>query len=172
MQYRRLGQSGLKLSELSLGAWVTFGNQLDVRGAVQCMSAEREAGVNFFDNVEVYAGGQAERIMGAALRELGWPRSSYVVSTKFFWGLNGGPNERNTLNRKYLLGAIDGSLERLGLPFVDLVFCHHAAGGDRAGDARHRAAGQGALLGHLRVERRRDQRGVGDRGPASSAQAR
>ncbi len=126
MQYRRLGQSGLKVSELSFGAWVTFGNQLDVRGAVQCMTAARDAGVNFFDNAEVYAGGQAERIMGAALRELGWPRSSYVISTKFFWGLNGGPNERNTLNRKYLLGAIDGSLERLGLGFVDLVFCHRA----------------------------------------------
>lgn len=126
MQYRRLGQSGLKLSELSLGAWVTFGNQLDVRGAVQCMAAAREAGVNFFDNAEVYAGGQAERIMGAALRELGWPRSSYVVSTKFFWGLSGGPNERNTLSRKYLLGAMDGSLERLGLPYVDLAFCHRA----------------------------------------------
>jgi len=121
----------LKLSELSLGAWslgawVTFGNQLDVRAAVQCMSAARDAGVNFFDNAEVYAGGQAERIMGAALRELGWPRASYVISTKFFWGLTGGPNERNTLNRKYLLGAIDGSLERLGLSFVDLVFCHRA----------------------------------------------
>ena len=126
MQYRRLGQSGLKLSELSLGAWVTFGNQLDVRAAVQCLSAARDAGVNFFDNAEVYAGGQAERIMGAALRELGWPRASYVISTKFFWGLTGGPNERNTLNRKYLLGAIDGSLERLGLSFVDLVFCHRA----------------------------------------------
>lgn len=126
MQYRRLGQSGLKVSELSFGSWVTFGNQLDVRGAVQCMSAARDAGVNFFDNAEVYAGGQAERIMGAALRELGWPRASYVVSTKFFWGLGGGPNERNTLNRKYLLGAVDGSLERLGLGFVDLVFCHRA----------------------------------------------
>jgi voltage-dependent potassium channel beta subunit len=126
MQYRRLGQSGLKVSELSLGSWVTFGNQLDVRAAVQCMSAARDAGVNFFDNAEVYAGGQAERIMGAALRELGWPRASYIVSTKFFWGLSGGPNERNTLNRKYLLGAIDGSLERLGLGFVDLVFCHRA----------------------------------------------
>jgi voltage-dependent potassium channel beta subunit len=126
MQYRRLGQSGLKLSEVSLGAWVTFGNQLDVRAAVQCMSAARDAGVNFFDNAEVYAGGQAERIMGAALRELGWPRASYVISSKFFWGLTGGPNERNTLNRKYLLGAIDGSLERLGLSFVDLVFCHRA----------------------------------------------
>jgi voltage-dependent potassium channel beta subunit len=126
MQYRRLGQSGLKLSELSLGSWVTFGNQLDVRAAVQCMAAARDAGVNFFDNAEVYAGGQAERIMGAALRELGWPRASYVVSTKFFWGLTSGPNERNTLNRKYLLGAIDASLERLGLGFVDLVFCHRA----------------------------------------------
>ena len=126
MQYRRLGQSGLKVSELSLGAWVTFGNQLDVRGAVQCMSAARDAGVNFFDNAEVYAGGQAERIMGAALRELGWPRASYILSTKFFWGLTGGPNERNTLNRKYLLGAIDGSLERLGLSYVDLAFCHRA----------------------------------------------
>jgi voltage-dependent potassium channel beta subunit len=126
MQYRRLGQSGLKVSELSLGAWVTFGNQLDVRGAVQCMAAARDAGVNFFDNAEVYAGGQAERIMGAALRELGWPRASYVLTTKFFWGLNGGPNERNTLNRKYLLGAIDGSLERLGLGCVDVVFCHRA----------------------------------------------
>jgi voltage-dependent potassium channel beta subunit len=126
MQYRRLGQSGLKVSELSLGSWVTFGNQLDVRGAVQCMSAARDAGVNSFDNAEVYAGGQAERIMGAALRELGWPRASYIVSTKFFWGLTGGPNERNTLNRKYLLGAIDGSLERLGLGFVDLAFCHRA----------------------------------------------
>ena len=126
MQYRRLGQSGLKVSELSLGSWVTFGNQLDVRGAVQCMAAAREAGVNFFDNAEVYAGGQAERIMGAALRELGWPRASYLVSTKFFWGLTNGPNEKNTLNRKYLLGAIDGSLERLGLGYVDLVFCHRA----------------------------------------------
>jgi len=82
--------------------------------------------VNFFDNAEVYAGGQAERIMGAALRELGWPRASYILSTKFFWGLTGGPNERNTLNRKYLLGAIDGSLERLGLSYVDLAFCHRA----------------------------------------------
>ena len=126
MQYRRLGRSGLKVSELSLGSWVTFGNQLDVRSAVQCMSAARDAGVNFFDNAEVYAGGQAERIMGAALRQLGWPRLSYVVSTKFYWGLTGGANERNTLNRKYLLNAIDGSLERLGLNYVDLVFCHRA----------------------------------------------
>jgi voltage-dependent potassium channel beta subunit len=126
MQYRRLGRSGLKVSELSLGSWVTFGNQLDVRAAVQCMSAAREAGVNFFDNAEVYAGGQAERIMGAALRQMGWPRVSFVVSTKFYWGLTAGPNERNTLNRKYLLNAIDDSLERLGLNYVDVVFCHRA----------------------------------------------
>jgi voltage-dependent potassium channel beta subunit len=126
VNYRRLGRSGLKISELSLGSWVTFGNQMDVRAAAQCMSAARDAGVNFFDNAEVYAGGQSERIMGAALRQLGWSRLSYVVSTKFYWGLSGGANERNTLNRKYLLSAIDGSLERLGLGYVDLVFCHRA----------------------------------------------
>ena len=126
MQYRHLGRSGLQVSELSLGSWVTFGNQLDVRAAVECMSLARAAGVNFFDNAEVYAGGQAERIMGAAFRELGWARQSYVVSTKFYWGLGDGPNQRNTLNRKYLLSAIDGSLDRFGLDFVDLVFCHRA----------------------------------------------
>lgn len=126
MQYRRLGRSGLKVSELSLGSWVTFGNQLDVKAAARCMAAAREAGINFFDNAEVYAGGQSERIMGAALRQLGWPRQSYVVSTKFYWGLAQGPNQQNTLNRKYLLSAMDGSLERFGLDYVDLVFCHRA----------------------------------------------
>ena len=88
------------------------------------MQAAWDAGVNFFDNAEVYAGGKSEVIMGRAFRELGWPRESYVVSTKLFWGLREGPNTKNTLNRKYLLHAIDGSLERLGLDFVDLLFCH------------------------------------------------
>jgi voltage-dependent potassium channel beta subunit len=126
MHYRRLGRSGLKVSELSLGSWVTFGNQMDVKAASDCMAAAREAGINFFDNAEVYAGGKAEQIMGAALRELGWPRQSYVVSTKFYWGLGEGPNQQNTLNRKYLLSAIDASLQRFGLDYVDLVFCHRA----------------------------------------------
>ena len=124
MQYRRLGRSGLKVSELSFGSWVTFGNQLDKNVARDCMTAAYEAGVNFFDNAEVYARGQSETIMGEVLKEMGWRRGSYLVSTKFFWGLNKGPNERNTLNRKYLLEAMDGSLRRLQLDYVDLVFCH------------------------------------------------
>ena len=124
MNYRRLGRSGLKVSELSFGSWVTYGNQLGESAARECMAAAFNAGVNFFDNAEVYAKGNAESIMGEALKRLGWRRSSYIVSTKFFWGLNDGPNERNTLNRKYLLQAIDGSLKRLQLDYVDLVYCH------------------------------------------------
>jgi voltage-dependent potassium channel beta subunit len=126
MSYRRLGASGLKLSELSFGSWVTYGNQLGEELARECMAAAYDAGVNFFDNAEVYAKGQSETIMGSVLRKLGWRRSSYIVSTKFYWGLDDGPNEKNTLNRKYLMQAIDGSLRRLGLDYVDLVFCHRA----------------------------------------------
>jgi len=92
MQYRRLGSSGLKLSELSFGSWVTYGNQLAEDSARECMAAAHDAGVNFFDNAEVYARGQSETIMGVALNKLGWRRASYVVSTKFYWGLNGGSN--------------------------------------------------------------------------------
>ncbi len=124
MEYRRLGRSGLKVSALSFGSWVTYGNQVNVPAAREIMAAAWDQGVNFFDNAEVYASGESERIMGEALRALKWPRSRYLVSTKFFWGLADGPNERNTLNRKYLLQAIDGSLARFGLDYVDLVFCH------------------------------------------------
>ena len=88
------------------------------------MAAAWDAGVNFFDNAEAYAKGMSETIMGGALKQLGWRRAQVIVSTKFFWGLNDGPNEKNTLNRKYLMQAIDGSLERLGLDFVDLLYCH------------------------------------------------
>ena len=126
MNYRRLGKSGLKVSELSFGSWVTYGNQMGMDVAGECMAAAFDAGVNFFDNAEVYAKGDSEKIMGEVLRKRGWPRSSYIVSTKFFWGLRDGPNERNTLNRKYLRQAIDGSLARLQLDYVDLVFCHRA----------------------------------------------
>ncbi len=126
MEYRRLGRSGLKVSVLSFGSWVTFGPQLDVGLAVDCIAAAGEAGVNFFDNAEAYSGGESERIMGKAFERLGWKRNDYVVSTKVFWGLDDAPNMRNTLNRKYLLQAIDGSLERFGLDFVDLLFCHRA----------------------------------------------
>jgi voltage-dependent potassium channel beta subunit len=124
MNYRRLGASGLKLSELSFGSWVTYGNQMNDSLARECMAAAYDAGVNFFDNAEVYARGESESIMGRVLKALGWRRASYVVSTKFYWGLNDGPNEKNTLNRKYLMQAIDASLARLQLDHVDLVFCH------------------------------------------------
>jgi voltage-dependent potassium channel beta subunit len=124
MQYRNLGRSGLKVSVLSFGSWVTFGNQVDRGAAAECLRIARDAGVNFFDNAEVYAGGESERIMGQAIRDLGWKRHEYAISTKFFWGIHDAVNMRSTLNRKYLMQAIDGSLERLGLDFVDLVFCH------------------------------------------------
>jgi voltage-dependent potassium channel beta subunit len=126
VNYRRLGRSGLKVSELSFGSWVTYGNQLDTSAARECMAAAWDRGVNFFDNAEVYAGGKSEEIMGEALKKLGWPRLKYVVSTKFFWGITDGPNEKSTLNRKYLMNAIDGSLRRLQLDYVDLVYCHRA----------------------------------------------
>ena len=124
MNYRRLGRSGLKVSELSFGSWVTYGNQLDLNAARDCMAAAWERGVNFFDNAEVYARGESETIMGEILRKLAWPRVRYIVSTKFYWGITDGPNEKNTLNRKYLLNAIDGALARLQLDYVDLVYCH------------------------------------------------
>jgi len=124
MPYRRLGRSGLQVSALSFGSWVSFGTQLDTGLARDCLAAAHDAGVNFYDNAEAYAGGESERIMGAAIAELGWDRADYVISTKVFWGLSDKPNLRNTLNRKYLLHAIDGSLARMGLDFVDLLFCH------------------------------------------------
>ena len=127
MEYRRLGRSGLQVSVLSFGSWVTFGTQVDTSLAKDCLTAARDAGVNFFDNAEAYAGGQSEQIMGDAIAELGWERWSYVISTKIFWGIHKDTvNMTNTLNRKYLMQAIDGSLERLGLDFVDLLYCHRA----------------------------------------------
>jgi voltage-dependent potassium channel beta subunit len=126
MPYRRLGRSGLKVSLLSFGSWISFGYQLGDDLAVRCLDAAREGGVNFFDNAEVYAGGESEAIMGRAFRTLGWQRHEYVVSSKFFWGLHETPNMTHTLNRKYLMHAVDASLERLGLDFLDLIFCHRA----------------------------------------------
>lgn len=126
MEHRRLGRSGLQVSVLSFGSWVSFGRQLDTGLARDCIAAAGEAGVTFFDNAEAYEGGKSEQIMGEAIAELGWRREAYTISTKLFWGIDDGPNTRNTLNRKYLLHAIDRSLERLGLDFVDLLFCHRA----------------------------------------------
>jgi voltage-dependent potassium channel beta subunit len=127
MEYRRLGNSGVKVSVLGFGSWVSFDNQMGTDAALECMQAAHDAGCNFFDNAEAYAGGKSERIMGEALQRLGWPRWSYVLTTKLYWGIHGDdPNMRNTLNRKYLMQAIDASLERFGLDFVDVVYCHRA----------------------------------------------
>jgi voltage-dependent potassium channel beta subunit len=115
------------LSELSLGSWVTYHNQVDAKAATEMLAAAMDAGINFFDNAEAYALGKSEVVMGEAFKALAWPRLNFVVSTKLFWGLDregNTVNRRNTLNRKYLLEAIDGSLQRLQLEHVDLVFCH------------------------------------------------
>jgi voltage-dependent potassium channel beta subunit len=122
MEYRFLGKSGLKVSALSLGAWVTYGGQVGGDTARECMQAAYEAGVNFFDNAEVYADGNAEIVMGQAIRDLGWKRSDLVVSTKIFWG-GKGVNDRG-LSYKHIMEGIDASLERFGMDYVDLVFCH------------------------------------------------
>lgn len=124
MEYRHLGKAGIRVSELSLGSWVTFHNQADVNAAAEMMAAAYDAGVNFFDNAEGYAGGKSEEVMGAAFKQLKWRRGSYLVSTKFYWGLNNGVNEKNTLNRKRLIEGINGSLERFQLDYVDLIYCH------------------------------------------------
>lgn len=122
MKYQFLGKSGLKVSALSFGSWVTFGNQADVDLAADMMKAAYDHGVNFFDNAEVYAGGDSEIIMGKAIKKLGFKRSDLVLSTKIFWG-GKGPNDRG-LSRKHIIEGLDHSLERMDLDCVDLVFAH------------------------------------------------
>lgn len=122
MIYNRLGKSGIKLSALSLGAWVTYGGQVGEELAEKCMIAAYEAGVNFFDNAEVYANGNAEIVMGNVLKRMGWRRESYVISTKVFWGGNG-PNDTG-LSHKHIIEGFNNALRRLQLEYVDLVFCH------------------------------------------------
>ncbi|MDX2473878.1 MAG: aldo/keto reductase [Candidatus Krumholzibacteria bacterium] len=132
MEYRFLGKSGLKVSALSFGAWVTFQDQLDVDKAYDCMKAAYDEGVNFFDNAEAYAGGMAETIMGQVFKKAGWNRTDLVVSTKIFWGdspqepgqpAKYGPNDRG-LSRKHIIEGTDAALQRLNLDYVDLLFCH------------------------------------------------
>lgn len=122
MEYRYLGSSGLKVSALSFGAWVTFGNQMGVDDALACLKEAYDAGVNFFDNAEVYADGKAEEIMGQAFKKAGWKRTDLVVSTKLFWG-GKGPNDRG-LSRKHIVEGTDAALKRLQLDYVDLLYCH------------------------------------------------
>lgn len=125
MQYRRLGKSGLQVSALSFGSWVTFATQLDVSDAREAMAAARDYGVNFFDNAEAYARGESERIMGKVLNEVQWPRDSYIVSSKVFWGAvdDPAPTQRG-LSRKHVTDACHQALQRLQVDYLDLYFCH------------------------------------------------
>lgn len=122
MEYRRLGKAGLKVSALSLGAWVTYGGQVGEQTAEECMAAAYEAGVNFFDNAEGYAAGNAETVMGNVIKKMGWRRESLVVSTKIFWG-GDGPNDTG-LSHKHVIEGVNSALKRFQLDYVDLVFCH------------------------------------------------
>ncbi len=122
MEYRRLGSAGIQVSALSFGAWVTFGDQFGEDQASECMRAAYDAGVNFFDNAEGYASGQAETLMGRVIKKAGWTRSDLVVSTKIYWG-GRGPNDTG-LSRKHILEGVNASLQRLQMDYVDLVFCH------------------------------------------------
>ena len=122
MEYRRLGRAGIKVSALSLGAWVTYGGQVGEEVAETCMGAAYEAGVNFFDNAEGYAGGQAEIVMGNVIKKFGWRREDLVVSTKIFFG-GEGPNDRG-LSHKHVIEGVNNALKRLQMDYVDLVFCH------------------------------------------------
>ena len=122
MKYRHLGKAGIKVSELSLGAWVTYGGQVGEEIARDCMIAAYEHGVNFFDNAEAYAKGKAETVMGNVLKKTGWKRESYLVSTKIFWG-GDGPNDTG-LNYKHIVEGVNNSLKRLQLEYVDFLFAH------------------------------------------------
>lgn len=124
MEYRKLGNSGLRVSQLSFGSWITFGKQLDNTLVKECIKYSFDQGINFFDNAEVYAGGKSEALMGEAFKQLGLHRNEYVLTTKFFSGIESRVNFKDTLNRKYLMQAIDGSLKRLGTAFVDVAYCH------------------------------------------------
>ena len=126
MEYRKLGRSGLQVSALSLGSWLTFGKQIGDDVAEQLMHAAYDAGVNFFDNAEIYARGQSEIVMGNILARSGWDRSSYLVSSKAYFGTEGAkskPNQRG-LSRKHLVEACEAALRRLQVDYLDLFFCH------------------------------------------------
>jgi voltage-dependent potassium channel beta subunit len=124
MEYRKLGNTGLKVSQFSFGSWVTFGKQMSMDPVKDSLKIALDQGINFFDNAEVYAGGQSEELMGQALKKIDVPRQHLVISTKFFWGIENNINFKNTLNRKYLMHAMEQSLKRLQMDYVDLAFCH------------------------------------------------
>jgi len=126
MEYRFLGRSGLKVSVISLGGWLTYGGHVENENTLACMKAAYDAGINFFDCAEGYAGGESEKVMGEVIKKLGWKRNDYVISTKIYWGQANGDNKVNNvgLSRKHLVEGTNASLERLGLDYVDLLYAH------------------------------------------------
>ena len=122
MNYRKLGKSGLKISELSYGSWVTFGNQIDTKLAKELIKTAYDSGVNFFDNAEAYASGESEILMGDILKKLNWGRDTYIVSSKVFWG-GELPTQRG-LSKKHINDACNAALNRLQVEYLDLFFCH------------------------------------------------
>jgi voltage-dependent potassium channel beta subunit len=124
MEYRRLGKSGLPISELSFGSWITFGNQIENNTSERLMDIAYEAGVNFFDNAEVYAAGESEKVMGQILKTKDWSRDSYIVSSKVFFGAGPKVPTQRGLNRKHIVEACNQALQRLQVDYLDLYFCH------------------------------------------------
>lgn len=124
MQYRRLGKSGLQVSLLSFGAWITFGNQIGEDVATDLMKTAYDGGINFFDNAEAYAAGEAERVMGRIFNKMQWDRSSFVVSSKVYFGAGGRKPNQTGLSRKHIMEACDDALQRLQVDYLDLYFCH------------------------------------------------
>ena len=147
MEYRRLGKSGLQVSALSFGSWVTFGKQIDETVARTCMHAAYDAGVNFFDNAETYANGASEEVMGRILTQAGWDRTTYLVSSKVYWG-GDKPNQKG-LSRKHVVEACHAALRRLQVDYLDLYFCHRpdeATSTEETVRAMHDLIQQGKVL--------------------------
>ena len=124
MDYRKLGKSGLQVSELSFGSWITFGNQIENSTSQQLMKTAYDAGINFFDNAEIYADGESERVMGSILNKMGWARDTFIVSSKVFFGAGGKLPTQKGLHRKHVIEACDAALKRLQVDYLDLYYCH------------------------------------------------
>ena len=156
LEYRNLGHSGLQVSALSLGSWLTFGKQIEDGVAERLMAIAYEHGVNFFDNAEIYARGQSEVVMGQILQKMKWDRTSYVVSSKVFFGDGRKKPNQTGLSRKHIMEACDAALQRLQVDYLDLFFCHPARQvdpdhRDSLGDESFDRSGEDPVLGHFRV---------------------
>ena len=159
MEYRRLGKSGLQLSIISFGSWVSFQKQIDDKIADQLMGIAYDNGINFFDNAEAYAGGESEKMMGRVLKKKKWDRSSFAVSSKVFWGLHGKENKPNQkgLSRKHVIEACNEALQRLQVDYLDLYFCHRPDKNTPIEETvwamnTFDSAGKNIVLGHQRME--------------------